>query len=111
MCVHCTGITEKKVIEHKKICKIISKGPNYREPETINWNKSKQSMEVGSDNLIQGKLSVNKKDICRIFNTLKIKKKKRQNLKLEPYNLNLFLKQIEIHSLEALQKDICSNFY
>ena len=68
-------------------------------------------MEVGSDNLIQGKLSVNKKDICRIFNTLKIKKKKRQNLKLEPYNLNLFLKQIEIHSLEALQKDICSNFY
>ena len=33
-------------------------------------------MEVGSDNLIQGKLSVNKKDICRIFNTLKIKKKK-----------------------------------
>lgn len=57
---------KKKVIEHKKFCKIISKGPNYREPETINWNKSKQSMEVGSDNLIQGKLSVNKKDICRI---------------------------------------------
>lgn len=66
------ALQKKKVIEHKKFCKIISKGPNYREPETINWNKSKQSMEVGSDNLIQGKLSVNKR---YLQNILKIKKK------------------------------------
>ena len=30
-----------QIIENKKLCKIISKGPNYREPKTINWKKSK----------------------------------------------------------------------
>ena len=27
------------IIENKKLCKIISKGPNYREPTTINWKE------------------------------------------------------------------------
>ena len=27
------------IIENKKLCKIISKGPNYREPKTINWKE------------------------------------------------------------------------
>ena len=30
-----------QIIENKKLCKIISKGPNYRERKTLNWKKSK----------------------------------------------------------------------
>ena len=49
-----------RITENKKLCKIISKGPNYREPNTINWKKSKESIVEGLDNLIKGKLLSNK---------------------------------------------------
>ena len=49
-----------RIIENKKLCKIISKGPNYREPNNINWKKSKESIVEGLDNLIKGKLLSNK---------------------------------------------------
>ena len=45
-----------RIIENKKLCKIISKGPNYREPNTINWKKSKESIVESLDNLTKGKL-------------------------------------------------------
>ena len=39
----------------------MSKGRNYREPKTINWKKSKESIVEGLNNLTKGKLFYEKK--------------------------------------------------
>ena len=39
----------------------MSKGPNYREPKTTIWEKSKESAEEGLNNLIKEKLLSDKK--------------------------------------------------
>jgi len=36
-----------RIIENKHLRKLISKGPNYREPKNINWNKCKEVVENG----------------------------------------------------------------
>ena len=38
-----------RIIENKHLRKLISKGPNYREPKTINWNKCRESIGKGLD--------------------------------------------------------------
>ena len=55
-------ITEDlQTIENRKLRNIISRRPNYMEPKTINWTKSKESIMEGLDNLIKGKLFSAKK--------------------------------------------------
>ena len=49
-----------QIIENKKLGNILSKGPNSREPKTISWKKSKESIAEGLDNLIKGKLLYDK---------------------------------------------------
>ena len=36
-----------QIIENERLRKIISKGPNFREPKTINWKTSKESIVGG----------------------------------------------------------------
>ena len=36
-----------RIIQNQKIRKLISKGPNYREPRTINWNKCRYNISQG----------------------------------------------------------------
>ena len=38
-----------RIIENQHLRKIISKGPNYREPRNINWKKCKEAVENGTD--------------------------------------------------------------
>jgi hypothetical protein len=38
-----------RIIENQHLRKLISKGPNYREPRSINWNKCKEAVENGTD--------------------------------------------------------------
>ena len=46
-----------RIIENNKLRKIVSKGPNYREPKTLNWKKCKDNINLGINTLIDGKLS------------------------------------------------------
>ena len=50
-----------RIIENKKLRKIVSTGLNYRQPNTINWKKSKESIVEGLDNLNNRKLLSDKK--------------------------------------------------
>ena len=38
-----------RIIENQHLRKLISKGPNYREPRSINWKKCKEAVENGTD--------------------------------------------------------------
>ena len=38
-----------RIISNQRLRKLISKGPNYREPCTINWNKCRSEIERGLD--------------------------------------------------------------
>ena len=38
-----------RIIENHHLRKLISKGPNYREPRNINWKKCKEAVENGTD--------------------------------------------------------------
>ena len=38
-----------RIIENQDLRKLISKGPNYREPRNINWKKCKEAVENGTD--------------------------------------------------------------
>ena len=40
------------IIKNNKLRNLLSKGPNYREPKTINWNACKKEIVCGIDNLI-----------------------------------------------------------
>ena len=55
------GTGDLRIIENKKIHNIISKGPNFREPKSINWKKNKESILEGLENLIKRKLLSDKK--------------------------------------------------
>ena len=50
-----------RIIENKKLRKIISKGLNNTEPKIINWKKIIKSFAEGLSNLIKGKLLSSKK--------------------------------------------------
>ena len=79
-----------------KLCKIISKGINYRKPKTIIWRKSKESMAEGLGNLIKGKLLSEKKIFEKsliLWKPVILTKvdKKYESLKLELNHLNSIL--------------------
>ena len=41
-----------RFLENQKLRKLISKGPNYREPRNINWNKCREVILNGLDSFI-----------------------------------------------------------
>ena len=45
-----------RFVENRHLRQLISKGPNYREPRNINWNKCKSSIEKGVDSFISNTL-------------------------------------------------------
>ena len=55
-----------RIIENQHLRKLISKGPNYREPRNINWKKCKEAVEDGTDafaNTISAKCNLRYIDI------------------------------------------------
>ena len=38
-----------RIITNSKLRKLVSKGPNFREAMSINWNKCKREIEIGLD--------------------------------------------------------------
>ena len=98
-------------IENKKLYKIKSKGPNYREPKAVNREKSKESISQGLDSLIKGKLLSDKKIPeeslipCKSAVIRLTKKNSKLNTRIKPSKSNHILKRIDaITCLEALQK-------
>ena len=41
--------SDLRIIQNSRLRKLISKGPNYREPQTVNWRKSKEEVVKGLD--------------------------------------------------------------
>ena len=39
--------------KNSKLRKLVSKGPNFREAMSINWNKCKREIEIGLDSSIE----------------------------------------------------------
>ena len=50
-----------RIITNSKLRKLVSKGPNFREAMSINWNKCKREIEIGLDSAIEQIVSTNPK--------------------------------------------------
>ena len=50
-----------RIITNSKLRKLVSKGPNFREAMSINWNKCKREIEIGLDSSIKRIVSTNPK--------------------------------------------------
>ena len=50
-----------RIIANSKLRKLVSKGPNFREAMSINWNKCKREIEIGVDSSIERIVSTNPK--------------------------------------------------
>ena len=48
-----------RIITNSKLRKLASKGPNFREAMSINWNKCTREIEIGLDSSIKRKVSTN----------------------------------------------------
>ena len=65
-----------RIIENYHLRKVISKGPNYREPRSINWKKCKEVVEIGTDmyaNTLSAKHKLRYQDIVPWRNELLLK--------------------------------------
>ena len=101
-----------RLIENQSLRKIISKGPNYREPKTINWGKCKnvisEGLEKSSEKLAFCDKNVNDDDMKPWKEEiLKQVEQKIHTLKrkIKPKKTNPVLKQEEIiRYLENLHK-------
>ena len=51
-----------RIINNNKLKKLISKGPNYREPRSINWKRCREKIELGLDTCVEKMIS-SKKDL------------------------------------------------
>ena len=55
-----------RIVSHQKLRKLLTKGPNYREAKTLNYNKCKKEIAASLEETINGlaaKYSVNKSDL------------------------------------------------
>ena len=50
-----------RIITNSKLIKLVSKGPNFREAMSINWNKCKREIEIGLDSSKERIVSKNPK--------------------------------------------------
>ena len=50
-----------RIITNSKFRKLVSKGANFREPMSINWNKCKREIEIGLDSSTERAVSTNPK--------------------------------------------------
>ena len=56
-----------RIITNSKLRKLVSKGPNFREAMSINWNKCKREIEIGLDSSIERIVSTNPKTTMEEF--------------------------------------------
>ena len=92
-----------RIIGNQKLRKLISKGPNYREPKTINWRKSRDNIELGLVDCVSRMTSssrnINEEDMIPWKNIIlekvdaKITNLKR---KIKPQKSNPVLKQPDV---------------
>ena len=97
-------------IKNNKLRKIFSKGPNYREPKTINWASCKKEIITGVDNVIKDMLAKHpnrnfadwKNSILEVVN----KKIRSLKTKIHPLPRKKILQDIEVKQyLENLHKN------
>ena len=105
-----------RIIPNKRLRKLFLKGPNFREPCTINWNKSKIEIEKGlqetviqfskiKKNILQEQLIPWKQKVLEKVDE-KIRKLKQR---ITPKKTNPILKDLELkHTLESFQTKICN---
>ena len=60
--VECHFLTgELRIITNSELRKLVSKGPNFHEGMSVNWNKCKREIEIGLDSSIERIVSTNSK--------------------------------------------------
>lgn len=80
--------------------KVVIKGPNFGKPKRkVNWEKVKKSLVKDLQNLIEGKLSANKKTSMEsLISSFQQRLTRNFQTRIKPCKSNLFLKQIEVVS-------------
>ena len=92
-----------RIISNPKLRQLISKGPNYREPKTINWKKCREVIADGistcSDNMISSHKHLSSENMTAWISTVMEKVDAKIALlkrKLNPQKTNPILKQPDV---------------
>ena len=78
-----------RIITNSKLRKLVSKGANFREAMSVNWNKCKREIEIGLDSSTERVVSTNPKVTMEKF--VDWKKNFSKKLTTKSYLLNIEL--------------------